>query len=69
MLPEAAPSNVLASAVSLYASGILWALVAGPGTFLTGLLTGAASIALGVWIGMAVAARIPPTPEPPEEEW
>lgn len=53
------PSNILAAAISLYAAGILWAMVVGPGSFLTGLLSGAGSIALGVWIGLVLAA-LPP---------
>jgi hypothetical protein len=55
--------GILSAAIALYASAILWAMARGPNTFLAGLLSGVASIALGVWIGLALSVP-PPGPGP-----
>jgi len=46
-----APILLLIS-ILLYVGAIVWGILRGEDTFLTGLLAGCGSIAMGVWIGM-----------------
>lgn len=48
---------ILTVGVGLYLAAVLWAVAAGPGTFMTGLLAGCGSITMGVWLGFIVVQR------------
>jgi hypothetical protein len=49
--------GILVTSVSLYAGAIGWGLFQGADTFLSGILSGCGSIAMGVWLGVVVASR------------
>jgi len=49
--------GILIVAVTLYISGLGWAMSRGPDSTIVGLLMGCGSIAIGVWLGLTIAER------------
>lgn len=60
--PSAEP-DILLAAVLLYLSAIAFAIIRGADSFIVGLLSGCASITMGVWVGLIISHQRGYTPE------
>ena len=62
-MTKIAEPKILSVAVGLYLGAVVWAVIQGPGSFLSGMLSGCGSIAMGVWMGLVISHQRGYTPE------